>query len=277
MLQTKVNPGKRTAQGASPAEDRWTAFLASLIVPGAGQLLARSPSCIVWFLATALFVGGWSVGTGDGLRNGRDGADPQRLAQFGGLLVLGLLSAEHARRLQSARATGRLPWTPTAGNRSRVRTAAARGRQLRVTMEVAVDRPAEVLWQRISNLPVFLTIDPFHEQVVPAGKPGTGVHLTLTHLVLGARLERFGKILRWTEGSGYAFSDLSRRGAGRGFPHVFFVAIEPLPGDSSQRPRCRLSICVRGKWTSRWIPVCLGRLWVQGICREHVRLLRQAL
>ena len=39
--------------------DKWTAFLLSACVPGAGQLAARSWTCLVWFAAAGLFVAGW--------------------------------------------------------------------------------------------------------------------------------------------------------------------------------------------------------------------------
>jgi|SRR5262249_12095951 len=98
---------------------------------------------------------------------------------------------------------------------------------------------------------------------------------------------RFGRILVWDEGAGYTFSDLSRHGGQTGFPHVFFVAIEPLTGTAEEarnelgsaaaQPLARLTIRVRGKWTCRIVPLWLGRLWAWLVCREHARLLKKAL
>jgi hypothetical protein len=38
-----------------------------------------------------------------------------------------------------------------------------------------------------------------------------------------------------------------------------------------------LTIRVRGRWTSRFAPVWLGRWWIWLVCREHARLLAKGL
>ena len=137
---------------------------------------------------------------------------------------------------------------------------------------LTVAQSREQLWAQIRDLPRFLTIDPFHDQVtLMRDQPVVGVDLVLSHNAFGRRFLRFGKIIGWREGVGYTFSDLSARGPRVGFPHVFMVSIEPQDDVS------RLTIRVRGRWTSRLIPVWLGRQWIRLVCREHARLLRKGL
>ena len=61
------------------------------------------------------------------------------------------------------------------------------------------------------------------------------------------------------------------------FGGEFLEVLEPLDAGDGKTPLTRLIIRVRGRWTSRLMPVWLGRLWVWLICREHARLLRKAL
>jgi hypothetical protein len=56
---------------------------------------------------------------------------------------------------------------------------------------------------------------------------------------------------------------------------VFCIRIEPARAASGAVSR--LSISVRGKWTSRIVPVALGRWWIWLVCREHARLLQKGL
>jgi hypothetical protein len=245
---------------------KWTAFALSACVPGAGQLAARSVSSLGWFAAAGLFVaiGVWA---------GRLGHWPGWLGvlQVGAGVALSLLSAEHAKRLlerrqgQRARVVG-----------SRVTCGDGKGRSVQavIALDVAM-RPTE-LWAIIRDLPTFLTIDPFHDRVtLMRTHPEMGVDLALSHNAFGRRFLRFGRIIAWREGVGYTFSDLSARGPRHGFPHVFIVQIEP--------PACqcaaisRMTIRVRGRWTSRLTPVWLGRAWIWLVCREHARLLRKGL
>jgi hypothetical protein len=164
-----------------------------------------------------------------------------------------------------------------------------------VAISLSVAESPEQLWKQISDLPRFLTIDPFHDQVTLMRRPpAKGVDLVLSHNAFGRRFLRFGRIIAWQEGVGYTFSDLSSHGPRVGFPHVFMVRIEPLakePPGLSRRPSppphkfglrdepggSRLTIRVRGRWTSRLIPVWLGRRWIRLVCREHARLLRKGL
>lgn len=220
--------------------------------------------------------------------------------QFAAGAGLCLLSAEHAKRLLEK---GRR--RDSAVISSTVSCTGGSGRSVDVLISLRVCPSPEELWQQIRDLPRFLTIDPFHDEVtLMRDEAAKGVDLVLSHNAFGRRFLRFGRIVAWKEGVGYTFSDLSRRGPRVGFPHVFIVAIEPLanePPGLSRRPTIRksgvglrgkpggalgategaslsrLTIRVRGRWTSRIVPVWLGRLWIRLVCREHARLLRKGL
>lgn len=246
--------------------DKWTAFLASLAAPGAGQLLCGSAWCLPWFLGA----GALAVLSRMAAAWGTAGFACSWLA----LAIVGLASAEHAQRLAS------LPRRPKQrGTRSRVRCFPPRGRSVKLRLELDIQRPAAEVWSKVADLPAFLCIDPFHTRVVfleapPAAglQPKPGLHLALEHEAFGIRFWRFGRLLHWREGCGYAFSDLSARGNGRGFPHVFFVSVAAAGAAAS-----RVRVEVRGKWTSRWIPVRWGAWWLRYVVHDHARLLRRAL
>jgi hypothetical protein len=251
--------------------EKWTAFLLSLVVPGAGQLAAGSLWCVPWFLGAAMLVGAWLVAGAN-----QSGALWQ-MAQAGSLVVVGVVSAEHAKRsLERRRAEPGTRVLKSSLTRSSIRRTAV---SLRLEVLVAMD--AAELWRRVADLPTFLTIDPFHEKItLMRREPAAGVDVVLWHNTFGRRSVRFGRILWWEEGRGYALSDISRRGPRCDFPHVFFIRVEPVRIDavSADRGKCaRLTIDVRGKWTSCWIPAAVGRCWMRWVMREHARLLRKAL
>lgn len=247
--------------------DKWIAFWLSLAVPGAGQLWAGSASCVAWWLTAGIAAAGWSwlaaeIGGGWGFT----------AAQVSFFLAVGVTSAEHARR----RAERDRPWPPTPGTRVTVWTAPRWGRRLETRIELDLPLPPAEVWRRVSDLHRFLVIDPFHDRVtLMRPEPAAGVDLVLSHNAFGYKFFRFGRILRWRPGRGYAFSDLSPRGAGRSFPHVFFIDITPAP--ETALTCSRLTITVRGKWNSRWIPPILGQMWVTQVTRDHARLLHKAL
>jgi hypothetical protein len=241
---------------------KWTAFLLSACVPGAGQLAARSWTCLAWFALAGLVAAGFALAG-----QLAEGAAWLLPLQISAGVALCLLSAEHAKRLLE---TGK--WRGSRVPDAQVSCSGGAGRQVEVVISLVVDQSPKQLWQQVRDLPRFLTIDPFHDQVtLMRDQPAKGVDLVLSHNAFGRRFLRFGRIIAWDEGVGYTFSDLSSHGPRVGFPHVFLVAIEPL-GDFSQ-----LTIRVRGRWTSRLIPVWLGRQWIRLVCREHARLLRKGL
>jgi hypothetical protein len=247
---------------------KWTAFLLSACVPGAGQLAARSWTCLPWFAVAVSLVAALAH-----FGQLADGADWPIAVQIGAGIVLCLISAEHAKRLLE-QGHGRSSHVVSA----KVSCAGGQGRSVDIAIDLIVKRSAERLWQQVRDLPRFLTIDPFHDEVIlMRDEPAVGVDLTLSHNALGWRFLRFGRILSWRENSGYTFSDLAARGPRTGFPHVFQVQIEPLPSPEELPPMSRLTIRVRGQWTSRLVPVWIGRLWIRLVCLEHARLLRKGL
>jgi hypothetical protein len=249
---------------------KWTAFLLSACVPGAGQLVARSWTCLAWF-AVAVLLAVCGTFTARILNGASEWLLPLQMALGIGLC---LLSAEHAKRLLERR-----------GERNQSHAAMShrclsksRGRKIDIEFSLDVTRSPDELWNLISDLPRFLTIDPFHDTVtLMRNQPAKGVDLVLSHNAFGVRFERFGRLLAWQEGRGYTFSDLSARGPRHGFPHVFMINLKPLAAKDSAEPRTRLTVHVRGRWTSRLTPACVGRLWVWLVCREHARLLAKGI
>lgn len=249
---------------------KWTAFLLSACVPGAGQLAAGSWTCLAWFAAAGVLVAGWTY-----LGQIFEGSAARLLPlQVGAGMALCLLSAEHAKRLLE----GRHKKGASSVVRSSVCRSHSSGRKVDIEIVLDVARSRGELWDMISDLPRFLTIDPFHDRVtLMRDEPAVGMDLVLSHNAFGRRFLRFGKIIAWREGSGYTFSDLSPRGPKQGFPHVFMIDLQSLPVTPENTPLTRLTIHVRGRWTSRLAPVWLGRLWVWLVVREHARLLRKGI
>ncbi|HZN32187.1 MAG TPA: hypothetical protein VFB80_00160 [Pirellulaceae bacterium] len=253
----------------SGSTNKWSAFLLSACVPGAGQLAAGSWTCLAWFLAAGLLAAGLLTIE----RFNANSAVWVLPLKAGCGIGLCLLSAEHAKRLLETR--------PQAGRSTVVAGACrshSRGRAMHVEISLDMARGCEELWRLVSDLPRFLVIDPFHDRVtLMRDRPGLGVDLLLSHNAFGLRFLRFGRIVAWHEGSGYTFTDFSSRGTASGFPHVFIVHMQPVIGGQGGAPLTRLSIHIRGRWTSPLAPAWLGRLWVWLVCREHARLLRKAL
>jgi hypothetical protein len=246
------------------AADKWTAFYLSLLMPGAGQLYARRWSCLLWFLAIGLLT---ALTTRGGVQAGAVAA----WGQFIGLALLGVASAEHAKR---CRETTRLRRAAPAVH-SHVRCACLQNARVDLRIDLDVPRCPAAVWAVVKDLPRFACVDPFHQRVIVLGpdlKPGT--QLVLEHCAFGIWFRRFGRLLSWKEGDGYAFSDISARGSGRGFPHAFFVSVAAAgPGQLEQT---RLTVRVRGKWTAHLIPLWIGQWWLRYVCSEHARLLRAA-
>jgi hypothetical protein len=188
-----------------------------------------------------------------------------------GLAILGLASAEHARRCLEPVGVGVT---------SKVQCDFAGAATVCLRIEVVVPRPASEVWSVVSDFERFACVDPFHARVVVDGpEPRAGVGLSLQHRAFGITLWRSGRLLTWHEGRGYAFSDLSRRGIHAGFPHVFFVTVLPRQrrSDDSRSESTTIAcvrIEVRGKWTARWVPRWLRHGWLRYVCLEHARLLR---
>lgn len=78
------------------ARESWIAFLLSLAMPGAGQLWLRKLSGGVWILLAATLILVWGLVS----ENLGYHSAPGHFLSF---LILGVLSAEHARRLARRR------------------------------------------------------------------------------------------------------------------------------------------------------------------------------
>jgi hypothetical protein len=132
----------------------------------------------------------------------------------------------------------------------------------RATLEVPL--AASKVWGQLRDFRRFARQDFFHAEIEidgrPDGVPRAGSTLHLTHRFFLFRVRRVGRICRWAEGSGFAFSDLSPRGPRRGFPHTFSYRLEPLTDDA-----CRLHVRVSGLWTARWLPRPLAWLWLRWV------------
>lgn len=262
---SSVAVGPTWASLASDTPDKWTAFVLSLAVPGAGQLWAGSLWCLPLFaLAGIVSALPMLLEVGSPVT--------ARWLATGAWFTLGILSAEHAKRCLELR-------RPACGGpsvRSHVDCNFPPGDRVSLRMELDVPGSLEQVWAVVSDLPRFGCIDPFHSRITVLGPElRPGVDLALEHRAFGRTFLRFGRLLYWHEGLGYAFSDLSARGPKHGFPHVFFVAIQPaaVGGDN----RTRLVIEVRGKWTARWVPRLVRGWWLKYVFAEHARLLRAAL
>ncbi|HEX4123983.1 MAG TPA: hypothetical protein VHY37_04590 [Tepidisphaeraceae bacterium] len=123
---------------------------------------------------------------------------------------------------------------------------------------------AQNVWGQLRDFSRYAQQDVFHADIrIAGGTPKAGAELTMTHGLAGISVTRIGRILWWREGVGYSFSDLSRRGPRCGFPHIFSYRIKP----DSRKPdtACTLIILVRGKWTARFIPRPLARLWLKWV------------
>ncbi len=123
---------------------------------------------------------------------------------------------------------------------------------------VPLSVPARGAWGQLRDFRRYASHDYFHADVrVAGGVPRAGAALGLSHRFGFVRVERTGRILRWREGCGWAFSDLSRRGPRVGFPHVFTAHVE-----SAGPARSVLHLTVRGRWTAAWVPLWARRLWL---------------
>jgi hypothetical protein len=242
--------------------DKWTVFLMSLIAPGSGQLFALHRSFGLWCVAAAASICGAAY-----------------FAKFSPVFsamcvaiwsLIAMASASHAKHLLEFRP----PWLGTPGVTAYVRYETPRRNRIRLGIDVDIPRPASEVWLRIAQLELFLCIDPFHTSIIAVDGPlKVGSTLLLEHHAIGFRFTRGGRLLRWREGEGYSFSDLRRRDPRRGFPHVFHVAVRSTDDARSTR----LTIDVRGRWSSKLVPARVGMLWLGWVMREHARLLRAAM
>lgn len=123
----------------------------------------------------------------------------------------------------------------------------------RVTCEASFTVPmsARRAWGQIRDFHRYAAHDHFHAGFTIEGDvPRAGAAITIDHQYGPFGIRRVGRIVRWREGEGFAFSDLSARGPRCGFPHVMAIQVADI--DTG----CRVTVRVTGRWTAptpRWM------------------------
>jgi hypothetical protein len=147
-------------------------------------------------------------------------------------------------------------------------------RRVRLLAEIETTLPREHVWHAMSHLEAFTTCDPFHTRVrsVDNAPIAHGSSIKIIHGFFGVGITRVGRVLRWEENTGYAFSDLSPRGPKLGFPHIYGYRLRDLPGGG-----CALTVSVRGVWTMRALPRRYVAAWLTGVMWLIEMLLRRRL
>ncbi len=138
----------------------------------------------------------------------------------------------------------------------------------RVCCRASIDLPLSIgaVWGQLRDFRSSATHDPVHAWIVIDGDvPRAGAKLQIVHRHLLWQSVRIGRILRWEEGVGYAFSDLYRGDSLRAFPHVLSYQLEAVSPGS-----CRLMIFVGGRWTAP-VPRWIGRIWLWWVFSHVVR------
>lgn len=132
----------------------------------------------------------------------------------------------------------------------------------RVDCRASIPLPisSRAAWGQMRDFRRFVSCDPFHTRVDPDRESSGANAFTLWHGWQLLRFPRRGRILKWAEGSGYTFSDLSRRHPRKGFPHIYEYRLIPTSSVTSL-----LQVTVRGRWTATWLPRWLIRVWLGGV------------
>ena len=144
---------------------------------------------------------------------------------------------------------------------------------MHVSASVCVPLGASAVWGQMRDFSWFTTLDPFHVQVrVSAPRYRAGARLVIEHRFLGIGFKRVGRILKWTEGLGYCFSDLSASGVRKGFPHVYCYRIQPVDEQTTH-----IEVSVRGRWTTTLFPCWLVKLWLRFVMASTGARIRLAM
>ena len=141
-------------------------------------------------------------------------------------------------------------------------------RTRRVVCEAMINLPisAGAAWGQLRDVRASGTHDPFHSSIrIEGNVPRAGAKLEIEHQYILWRTTRIGRILRWNERTGFAFSDLCRSDPQRAFPHIFTLELQPIDSAS-----CRLRIRVGGRWTAP-LPKWIGRIWLWWVFSQLVR------
>jgi hypothetical protein len=143
--------------------------------------------------------------------------------------------------------------------------------RLRAVMELPL--PASAVWGQMRGFADFIALDPFHAGIdIADAPPWPGSIIGIQHRFSIFRVHRIGRILRWREGVAFSFSDLSKRGPRRGFPHVFTYEIHPCSPAAS-----RMTVTVHGRWTTMFLPHWMVRCWLHWVLARTVDTIRARL
>ena len=144
----------------------------------------------------------------------------------------------------------------------------------RVVCEATVELPisAGAAWGQLRDFRSTAKHDLFHSHIWIEGEiPRAGANIRIEHRYLFWKTIRTGRILRWNERTGFAFSDLCQTDATRAFPHVLSYRVHQTTPN-----QCRLRIRVGGRWTAP-LPRWLGRIWLWWVFTHVVRNARNQL
>lgn len=145
--------------------------------------------------------------------------------------------------------------------------------RVRASARVNIPLTASAVWGQMRDFAWFTTLDPFHARMrVMSPELRPGARIVIEHRFLGIGFNRVGRVLQWNEGSGYGFSDLSKRGVRVGFPHIYQYEARPLGN-------CRscIQVTVRGRWTSKWLPRVLVSAWLRFVMAHLAARIRIAM
>jgi hypothetical protein len=144
-------------------------------------------------------------------------------------------------------------------------------RRVECEVRIALQMTARQAWGQLRDFHRYASHDHFHSGLAIADHiPRAGAALQIDHSYGPFRVRRVGRILAWREGKGYAFSDLSRHGPQRGFPHVMAIHVRDHAGG------CELTLRVTGRWTAptpRW----MARLWLTWVMASIAQGVRNDL
>ena len=244
--------------------DKWTVCLASLVLPGSGQLLSKRWSGFAWLLG-AVAMAFWVQAS--------ELPMAVRWLLTMGQCTLSIAAAWDAKRELEPASNPQLQCCAVGPIQLR-----RRNQSVECRFDLHLVSTASDIWSRVTHVSALQQFDPLHHEFRFEGDPtSSGTHFEIEHRCLGFALDRVGRILVHRPGQRFALSDLSRLGPAYGFPHVLFFDFEDL-GPSTDlsaqpSPQCRLTVACRGKWTSRVLPLCLGKFWIRAIAWEHRRLL----
>lgn len=145
--------------------------------------------------------------------------------------------------------------------------------RVHVSVSIRVPLGASAVWGQMRDFSWFTTLDPFHARVrVIAPRHQAGARLIIEHRFLGVGFTRVGRILKWTEGIGYCFSDLSASGVRNGFPHVYCYRIQAV----DKHTTC-ICLSVRGRWTATLFPRWLVKVWLRFVMAHASARIRLAM